>query len=160
MNPEGCSRKIKKVKNLNYVSAGSLAPLVKQKVSNRKTKHNSEIIPADQVIKSIKKHHKPKQNSIYLTNASHLEQGQHVSLDSTFPTTQIAHQQVQQMLSNSTTPASQASHEQAAHQQVQQESQRPTTPASQAVQQQMQRDPQDSSNLEANIQDEEQGKNN
>ncbi|MCD7459074.1 hypothetical protein HAX54_040036, partial [Datura stramonium] len=96
MNPEGCSRKNKKVKNLNYVSAGSLASLVKQKVSNRKTKKNSDFSPADQAIKSIQKHHKHKPNSIYLTDASQLEQGQHVSLDSEFPATQTTHEQVQQ----------------------------------------------------------------
>ncbi|MCE3050708.1 hypothetical protein HAX54_047925, partial [Datura stramonium] len=96
MHPEGCSRKSKKVKNLNYVLAGSLASLIKQKVSNRKTNKKLDFSPPDQAVKSIQKHHKHKKNSIYLTDASQLEQGQHVSLDSTFPATQTTHPQVQQ----------------------------------------------------------------
>lgn len=72
--------------------------------------------------------------------------------NSTTPASQAAHEQVQQVLLNSTTPTSQE-----VHQQRQKELQHPTTPASQVVQEQMSHDPHNSSNLESNNQYEEQG---
>ncbi|XP_049382790.1 uncharacterized protein LOC125847145 [Solanum stenotomum] len=149
MNQETCVTKCQKVKNLNYVSAGSLASLRNKKVSKHKHKQNSECISAVQVMKSNEKYHKNKLNSNYSLNESQVsEQVQQVSLKSTFPT---VHEKVQQLSSNSTTPVSQVAHEQ-----VQQQSQLSITPASQPVQEQMQQRPQNSTNLEGNNQSEEQ----
>ncbi|KAH0669749.1 hypothetical protein KY289_024242 [Solanum tuberosum] len=154
MNQEMCVTKRQKVKNLNYVSAGSLASLRNKKVSKHKHKQNSECTSAVQVMKSNEKYHKNKLNSNYSLNESQVsEQVQQVSLNSTFPTVQTVHEKVQQLSSNSTTPVSQVAHEQ-----VQQQSELSSTPASQPVQEQMQQRPQNSTNFEGNNQSEEQGK--
>ncbi|KAH0765162.1 hypothetical protein KY285_001033 [Solanum tuberosum] len=122
-----CVTKCQKVKNLNYVSAGSLASLRNKKVSKHKHKQNSKCISAVQVMKSNEKYHKNKLNSNYSLNESQVsEQVQQVSLNFTFPTAQTVHEKVQQLSSNSTTPVSQVAHEQ-----VQQQSQLSSTPASQ-----------------------------
>jgi len=154
MNQEACVTKRLKVKNLNYVSAGSLASLRNKKVSKQKHKQNSEYISPVQVMKSNDKYHKHKQNSNYILDESQVsEQVQEVSLNSTFPTVQTVCEKVQQLLPNSTTPVSQEAHEQ-----VQQQSQLSSTPASQSIQEQMQQHRQNSTNVEGNNQSEEQGK--